>query len=121
MKGVTLQVWTKDGTVTLGQQGHRCRKKDGAFPLESLVNGSDEHLGLPGAGLPQEDAELAPGRILLAITVNTVVQEGLALRQAVHDILEDGPLQWRQRVKALDRPCLKAADACVDYAALPQV
>ena len=85
------------------------------------MNGSDEDLGLAGARLSQEDAVLAPGRILLATRVKTLVQEGLALRQAVHDILEDGPLQWRQRVKTLDRPGLKAADACVDYAALPQV
>ena len=49
--------------------------------------GSDENLGFAGAGLSQQHAVLAPGRILLGSRVGRLVQEGLALRQAVHDIL----------------------------------
>ena len=44
-----------------------------------------------------------------------------ALRQAVDDILVDGPLQWRQRVKTVHRPGLQTADAGVYYAALPKI
>ena len=85
------------------------------------MNGSDEDLGLAGAGLSQQHAVLAPGRILLASRVDRLVQEGFALRQAVDDILVDGPLQWRQRVKTVHRPGLQTADAGVYYAALPKI
>ena len=81
MQGVALQVSTEDGTVTVGQQGHRCCKKDGGLTLESLVNGSYQDLGLAGAGLSQEHTVLAPGRILLGSRVKRLVQECLALCQ----------------------------------------
>ena len=86
------------------------------------MNSSDEDLRFASAGLSQQHAVLAPGRIELGSRVGRLVQEGLALRQAVDDVLVDCSLQKRQRVKALYRePGLETADAGIYYIALPEV
>ena len=74
------------------------------------MNSSDEHLRFAGAGLSQEHAVLTPGRMELGSRVGRLVQEGLALRQAVDDVLVDcsagmtggkgAPPTWRQLMRA---------------------
>ena len=95
VQGVALQVGAEDGAVALGQQGHRCQQQHLSLVLEGLVDGSYENLGLAHAGLSQQHAVLAPGRISPGggvARLGSLVHKGLSPGQAVNDVLVHGPL-----------------------------